>query len=327
MSLQLVLSIALALLPAIIWSTVFFDRKDEYSKLYFLVFLGGTLTVLPILGMQAGYLKVVEHFPDFDFVRELKQSITNYNLWILILYAFVGMSEELVKFYIVRFSDRTHPELITTINRSLKFGILSALGFAFSENIIYFYNIWKNLGADQLLAPVLFRSTFTVCAHMMFSGIFAYHYGLSKFAEDYIDFKRWKGEKVGLNEYQVFKSTRVIKGLFLAMGLHATFNILLEKSQVLPVIILVVAMFLYIMYLLNRNTGNLTFILANKHHSTMAAKDQEVVMELIGMWYEEGRYQEVEGICERLLKRDPDNNVVKLFKAATQDKLKNKTDK
>ena len=41
------------------------------------------------------------------------------------------------------------------------------------------------------------------------------------------------------------------------------------------------------------------------------------------MWYNQGRYEEVNQICERLLKRDPDNNVVKLFRAKTQEKLPN----
>jgi hypothetical protein len=80
-------------------------------------------------------------------------------------------------------------------------------------------------------------------------------------------------------------------------------------------------MFMLLQYLLSRKTGSLTFVLADKHRSTMSVKDEEVVLELIGMWYNQGRYEEVNGICERLLKRDPDNNVVKLFKAKVQDQL------
>jgi len=51
----------------------------------------------------------------------------------------------------------------------------------------------------------------------------------------------------------------------------------------------------------------------------MAPKDQDVVMELLGMWTNEGRYEEVIKICDRLLSRDPDNNVVKLFRAKAGD--------
>jgi RsiW-degrading membrane proteinase PrsW (M82 family) len=341
-------SLTLACIPVLIWSAIFFYKKDENRKLYFKIFLGGTLTVFPILGLQIGYdklkkawelgyidifdtridiTKLIEIIPNIDFVGYLKNGTVNIelttkvSLWFLIVYAFVGITEEIVKFYIVRYSDKTRPELITTINRSLKFGILSALGFAFAENIFYFYRIWTSLGFEQLLVPFIFRSTFTCCAHMMFSGIFAYYYGISKFSQDYIDLKKWRGQKVGLNDYTTFKNGKIALGLFLAMGLHALFNILLHAGQVLPVMLLVVGMFIFLMYLLNTKTGNLVYILADRHRSTMAKKDEEVVLELIGMWYNEGRYQEVEEICERLLKRDPDNNVVKLFKAKTQDKL------
>lgn len=57
----------------------------------------------------------------------------------------------------------------------------------------------------------------------------------------------------------------------------------------------------------------------------MALKDEEVVIELLGLWLNDGKFQEVITICDRLLKRDPDNNVVKLFraKAADNEKLRN----
>ena len=45
-------------------------------------------------------------------------------------------------------------------------------------------------------------------------------------------------------------------------------------------------------------------------------------MEFIGMAMNEGKLEEVVQICDRLLIRDPDNNVVKLFKAQARDKLK-----
>jgi RsiW-degrading membrane proteinase PrsW (M82 family) len=329
-------SIFLAALPALIWAFIFFsDKRDKFKGLYFKVFLGGTLTVLPIIGMQLGYMNIIGKYPNLDFVFKIKD-IIGPAWWIVILYSFVSITEEIVKFYIIRFSDKNHPELITNINQSLKFGILSALGFAFSENILYFSMIWKNFGSEALIAPLLFRSTFTVCAHLCFTGIFAYLYGMSKFSKDFVDFKKWQGEPVAINEYQRIRNKYVFTGLSLSVILHTLFNTTLELGErlgplkignldfnifVVLVVLLVAGMFIYLQHLLSRKTGNLTFILADKHHSTMAQKDEEVVLELIGMWYKEGRYQEVEEICTRLLKRDPDNNVVKLFRAKTQEKL------
>ena len=57
----------------------------------------------------------------------------------------------------------------------------------------------------------------------------------------------------------------------------------------------------------------------------MVARDEDVVMELMGMWLKEGRLTEVIQTCDRLLQRDPDNNVIKLFrtKALDNQKIKN----
>ncbi|MBI4975566.1 hypothetical protein HZC20_02710 [Candidatus Peregrinibacteria bacterium] len=56
----------------------------------------------------------------------------------------------------------------------------------------------------------------------------------------------------------------------------------------------------------------------------MAKKDEDVVVELLGMWFNDKKYVDVIHICERLLERDPDNNVVKLFKAKAMDKMNEK---
>ncbi len=322
MSFQLIASIGLAALPAVIWALIFLDRKDENFRLYWWIFAGGTLTVFPIFGIQLGYYALIDAFPDMDFIANMKDAISNFHIWIIILYAWVGISEEIIKFLIVRYADHTHPELIKTLSDSLKFGVLSALGFAFSENIFYFYTIWQNLGAENLLAPFLFRSTFTVCAHIIFSSLFAYFYGVSKFADDFVYFKRLRGKKLSINANKHFRTIKVAQGLIVAMGLHAVFNTLLELQQVIPVILLVAVMFLTLTFLLKRKTANLVFVLADKHRSVMQPKDIEAVMEFVGMRFNGDKYQEVVAICERLLKRDPDNNVAKLFLAKAKDSMK-----
>jgi hypothetical protein len=55
----------------------------------------------------------------------------------------------------------------------------------------------------------------------------------------------------------------------------------------------------------------------------MANKDEEVVIELLGLWFKEKKFVDVIHICQRLLERDPGNKVVMLFKAQAADKLSN----
>jgi hypothetical protein len=45
----------------------------------------------------------------------------------------------------------------------------------------------------------------------------------------------------------------------------------------------------------------------------MRDKDKDVVLELLGMWFKEGKYLQVIQTSKRLLKKDPDNPVVRLF--------------
>ena len=118
----------------------------------------------------------------------------------------------------------------------------------------------------------------------------------------------------------------VLKGLFIAISLHVVYNYLLQFNIVLPIIGFVIAGYIYLQYLLSRKAGHLilTTDISSKKPSTIAKKDEAVVMELLGLWFQEKRYVDVIHICERLLERDPDNNVVKLFKANAIDKMDDK---
>lgn len=334
------LSIALALFGPFVAFLVlhFFLRRDKNYKTYIFVFLGGTLTVLPIFLYQLSYqyLTLNNYIP--NFVSSLKTSLTSQNVayWAIIFYIFIALTEEFIKYYVVGQLDKRNPELITTVNDALKLGIAAGLGFAFAENIKYFSD-YTSLGIGTstkgLITLFIGRTFITTVGHTMFTCIFTYYYGISKFAKDFLDFEKLQGKFVKPEDYSKFRKKNILKGLFLSMIIHALFNLSLELPSItssinnirtisqISAISLIIIMVFYVSYLLQRKTGNLTFILADKYRSSIAAKDEEVILELIGMWYKEGRYKEVQEICERLLKRDPDNNVVKLFKAHATDKL------
>lgn len=343
LSKELIIAALLPVIPTLIWASILVGRSKKHRSLLFTVFLGGTFTVVPVLGVQAIYFKLIDLYPNLDFVASIKDTLlatsdigsfsADFNLWIILLYVYVGLSEEIAKFLIVRYFDGTRPDLITTVNDSVYFAMLSGLGFAFAENIFYYYRL---LGAGSdfavLFSTFTFRSIVTMCAHALFSGIFGYFYGVSKFGKDFIKMKEWQGATVKYlsfwrkifreNLITTFKYVQLFWGLSLAMGLHAIFNLSLQVGRTVQVLILVVLMFAFLTYLMKSRAGKLKFILADKHVSTMRPEDEAVVMELIGHWYREGRYQEVVDICKRLLRRAPDNDVAKLFLAQAIDKKK-----
>lgn len=321
-------STILAVIPVTIWLWVIRQAAEaEKRAVYIKTFLLGTLAVIPPFIL----IFLFERFPSLNFYDAIAQNIANLLVASLLTNGIVGAIEEIAKNAIVRVSDKRHPEYFQTISSTLALSICAGLGFAFAENIFYFYNIWTSpeFGATDLFATFIFRSAFTMAGHMIFSGIFGYYFGLGKFAAELTEYSHWRGGEIWLPRLisritgrMTFESVRMLKnlqGLILAMVLHAGYNVSLDMGRKLPPILIIAFSGAFIAYLLRRKTGRMLFSMVKRRGSEMANRDEETVLELIGMMTHEGKTREVIEICDRLLQRDPDNNVVKLFKARAQD--------
>ncbi len=322
---ELVLMILLAAAPAVIWSYLLFKGRKTSRGPLLLAFFLGTLTVVPLIVIY-DYLWV--WFPQLDVYRVIEENITETHIAALATLIVVGILEELMKSGVVRVIGKTRIG-IQTVNDAVKYSILAGLGFAFTENIFYFHRIWQeSSGVGAFIFPVVFRSIFTVCAHMVFSGIFGYYYGIAKFSKPILETNLWMGERnkniywlskiLGTDEANAYRQFVLLKGLIIAMGIHAMFNFLLEFNQFLPVLLIVGGGFLYLLYLLAHKAGHIAFD-GTGQSATMQKRDVDVVLELLGMWTREERYKDVVDICQRLLLRDPDNKVVQLFLAKALD--------
>lgn len=321
---QLIVSIVMALLPVLIWLKFISKRSRHEKRALTLVFLMGTLSVVPILGLQYLWGEI----PALNVIDLIETSFENQNLMYLVLFMWVGVSEEFAKNLIVRSVDSNYIE-IQTLNDAVRFSILAGLGFAFAENIIYFVNIWQHYGLAQLFVPFIFRSGFTAAGHMMFSGIYGYFYGLSKFSKPLLEEKRVTGKTIpfigkllGEGSATLYSKNLLLKGLLWSMLIHAVFNFLLQLNLVLPVVMITVTGFAFIIYLMRRKASHLVFTLYNPRPSTIGRRDEDVIVEVIGEQMKQKNYDKVKEICRRLLKRDPDNNVVKLLYAKAYDNVK-----
>lgn len=322
-----VISGILAAIPALIWLLTIFSKTKKRGLQTF-IFFSGTLSVIPIFLLQY-FLKI---FPQFDVAHFIQAEIKDQSIIFILLFIGVGITEEIVKQGFIRFIDRRYL-LIETINESIQFSLVSALGFSFIENIFYIFSIWTNLGFAQLFIAYLFRSIFTTCAHLIFSGFFGYYYGIAKFSLNIREQSAAQGKKMFITKIlrrvlnmsmtQSFKEQTILKGLMIAIFLHALFDFLLQLNQILPVALFVVIGYLVLRQMLKRRTGHLLLVtdIDSQQTSSMQKKDEDVVVELVGMWFKEKKYVDVMHICERLLKRDPDNKVVQLFKAQALDKM------
>ncbi len=324
----LTLATLFSAIPIVIWLAVFFSKKEKSKKTIALVFLLGCLTAPALLGIQ--YLWDI--FPQFNLEALITNEVHSTNAMFILTFVLFGAMEELIKMYVIKTVDQK-TMLINRVNDAVKYSLVSALGFSFVENAFYLSQFWSNIEIGQLAGMYIFRSIFTTCAHMIFSGIFGYYYGIGKYSivmsnqEKLLNnvsfMTKWISRTFSLPLSEGYRQKTVLKGLLIAVGMHATFNFLLQFNKVLPVIVFVFLGYAFLKYLLSRKAGHLVLTddITERASSSIAKQDKEVVIELLGMWFKDKRYVDVIHICERLLERDPDNKVVKLFKAQAMDEM------
>lgn len=327
-TLLLIISTIFAAIPAAIWLYVFLRNDSNSKKTVGMVFLLGCLTAPILLGIQ--YLW--EEAPRFNLASLIEENIHTQSTMFILMFVLFGAMEEIIKLYVVRAVDKT-TNLIKKINDAIRFALVAALGFSFTENIYYLYEFWPSISGGELMGMYIFRSIFTACAHMIFSGVFGYYYGVGKFsvviaqAKQLTEGTDWATKAISkifrLPVAEGFRQKMIVKGLFIAILMHATFNFLLQFNIILPVIGFVIVGFIFLKFLLSRKAGHLILAIdpSTRRPATIAKKNADVVVELLGMWTNDKRYVDVIHVCERLLERDPDNVVVKLFKAKAMDAM------
>jgi RsiW-degrading membrane proteinase PrsW (M82 family) len=327
-------SVMLSLIPAIIWMEIWREHSREEKKNFTLIFVLGFLSIVPVVAFQLitnchgsllGFELNLPCLPSsWNPLTIIESQNLSPSVRSFLFFLIFAALEEIGKLSIVKYADM-HGKAINTINDALLASLVAALSFAFVENIVYFNNILLTGSFATFFSVFVFRSIFTAAAHTIFSGIAGYHYGLGKFSRPLAETSKWKREHIflagffkkvlGIDPSSTLKVQLILKGLFIATIAHAIFNFLLEHHEVLWVVVWIVIGVFYLFHLLQRKSGALLLRLKNARPSTMPPRDEEVVLELVGMWINEGKYDEVMSICERLLQRDPDNNAVKLFLA------------
>jgi RsiW-degrading membrane proteinase PrsW (M82 family) len=316
-------------LPIAIWLYIFFANKRQNRKVLLLMFLLGCLTAPALLGVQ--YLW--NAYPEFNIENFLSNSIHTENTRYIAIFVLFGGLEEIIKMFVVRAVDKK-TLFIKKVNDAIYYSILSALGFSFVENIYYMYQYWEFLSVNELAGMHFFRSIFTTCAHIIFSGIFGYYYGIGKYSIHLKEHSNLLGNKSRLDRIisrlfnislsESFRERIILKGLFIAIFMHSLFNYFLHLQAALlktTVMISVAVGYFYLEFLLSRKAGHLvlTTDISNATRSTIAKKDKDVVIDLLALWFKEKKYVDVIHVCERLLERDPDNKIVALFKAKALD--------
>jgi RsiW-degrading membrane proteinase PrsW (M82 family) len=189
----------------------------------------------------------------------------------LIITVSLATLEEFVKHLIVRFVDDNR---LKSIDDAIEFSILVGLGFAFAENIFYFFSAMKTGSFVQIF---IFRSILSVFAHVFFSGVFGYFYGLAHFATPIYHKEVHENRHVVLRFLHkifhmrgsvLFHEEKMMEGLLIAAILHSIFNYLLQLNQIVFVVPFLFVGFFVLSYLFDKKQDHKEFQFVSAERTT-----------------------------------------------------------
>lgn len=178
-------------------------------------------------------------------------------VWFFML---VGVLEEFIKHLVLRFADE---DRISSVAEAVQYSIVVALGFAFMENILYFQSMGSLalFSSGEVAVLVALRSIISVSAHVAFSAVLGYFYGVAKFSskiyqEEAAQQKHPIIERlhqlIHLKGSVLFHEQKMMEGVLLAMLLHGVFNSLLEFGYIGFVFPYMFILMLIVMHVLHR---------------------------------------------------------------------------
>jgi RsiW-degrading membrane proteinase PrsW (M82 family) len=257
---QIIGSALLALVPAFVWGYIFLQKQPEERSLVVITFVSGAVAVLPILF----YKYLWQFFPwinAFQYTVQFQEDMIGLGqfvtipLSVIMTFMLVGVIEETMKTWGVKIIDANR---FRHVDDAIEFCILAALGFSFTENILYFQNIWATNGIENLFVPFLFRSVFSTFAHLMFSGIYGYYYGVAHFAKPILQeeirhkralWTKWLHKIVHLKSETLFHEEKLMEGFLIAVTFHAIFDIFLELNWTFLIVPFLVSGYIALSYL------------------------------------------------------------------------------
>jgi RsiW-degrading membrane proteinase PrsW (M82 family) len=260
------LSIGLALVPAVIWCVLFLKYHKERLSIVLLMFFSGMLSTVPILFYDMLVRKGVEF--QFFLFRITPESFSRTShgfvsgqlavsggtssilMATLVSFFIVGVIEELSKYWALSHSGKS---IFRSIDDALEMAIIVAIGFAFAENVVnpvYFggfvreYLMGSSPDVLGFVSNMLGRSVLTSMVHILSTGVIGYFLGLAVFADPYLAQQRAKGRTfplltrlrtlLQLRDVTIFKFLMIVSGIGIGILLHAAFNFMVTLPEVLP---------------------------------------------------------------------------------------------
>lgn len=230
------------------WFFIWQDRSEPEPKKLLIktFFLGVGITIFAI-GVEALFFSVFFSHQYKDFLStDIASGVAKFSFSTALIVFLAGFIEEILKYFAVWEFVYRKVEF-NQVADGVFYAITLALGFSFTENILYFYKLSSG-STNFFVISTLVRGIATVLLHITATGIIGYALGKMKFTAGH-------------------KKSIVVVGLALAMLLHGLFNIL----NILIAFPLVLLVFLYLLYILQKPEARTVWRLVYpKRDDTMA---------------------------------------------------------
>lgn len=261
------IAIGFAIIPAVVWGAIFYPYQRERMSVMLVMFFSGMLSTVPILlydalqqrGITLDFFLFRLELVSFNrsahaFVANAWPSLSSVGfsvMTVLVAFICVGLIEEGSKFWVLK---RGGERFITSIDDAIQLAIVTAIGFAFAENITstgYFVDfvqqyLFAPAGPDWMsfIGNVAGRSILTSMVHIVSTGIIGYFFGLAMFAGPSLRHAQAAGRKYrfltyvhdlfGMRKETIFRRQLLLTGFACAVLLHAASNFLVTLPDILP---------------------------------------------------------------------------------------------
>ena len=242
---QALFSVALVSIPIAIWIFIFTRHEKESRGVVLVSFMAGIGSAF-IMFVYQHFWEVQLDFGFFEltpvnFQKNISAWTTHRLFSVFLVAMSIGLIEEYLKHWVVKKADHN---FFTCVNDVIQLSIVAALGFAFTENIIYLFREFTSGGFSPKFFSLFFlRSLFVVFVHVLCSGIYGYYYGVSYYAKPILEEEQHEGRKhwipnflhrfVHLKKFRVFHDEMVALGLLIAMTVHGVFDFFMSVNWTL----------------------------------------------------------------------------------------------
>lgn len=246
------IAIYLGFTPMVFWVWFVLRRKKSHAS-SIILFFGFLLGIVSTLAAATIETRLLEFFPPFvqqclNLACSLDRSRDVVGLLQLTL-ILIGPVEELLKFAGLWIIGRKRDNL--AVNDYVRMGMAVGLGFAAMENAIYINRLLADptVNFELVVVTLILRFVLSTSAHILYSGLIGYYYGLMK--ADVVPHR-----------------SRLIIGIILAIILHGAFDFFLFGG--LPLYALLLVMFMAIA---------LIFILLDRRNNEIRPKYDDILSE------------------------------------------------